>query len=183
MTSPRGLLTDRKSPSHERHARAAIYVANADGRGLRKLATIRAPEDTSAVTVRSASDGASSSSVNVIGNAQALALSPSILAALIRTSSGAHIELRKPLEVEPYRTLSVPRAIAPELTASGRRVVYRTGRTIRMIDAASGRVSVIATAVGNPIGLSIEGHRVAWAENVGSRGRIRAVVLRNGARQ
>jgi hypothetical protein len=29
-----------------------------------------------------------------------------------------------------------------------------------------------------PVGLSIEGKRVAWAENVGGRGRIRAVYLR-----
>jgi hypothetical protein len=35
----------------------------------------------------------------------------------------------------------------------------------------------VAETVGAPIGLSLEGNRVAWAENVKGRGRIRALNL------
>ena len=35
----------------------------------------------------------------------------------------------------------------------------------------------LAVAQVTPVGLSIEGRRVAWAENLNGRGRIRAVTL------
>jgi hypothetical protein len=57
----------------------------------------------------------------------------------------------------------------------GRTVVYRSARDVFVVGPGQAlRVRAAAT----PIGLSIEGRRVAWAENVGGRGRIRAFTVR-----
>jgi Tol biopolymer transport system component len=62
---------------------------------------------------------------------------------------------------------------------SGRWVVFRTGRAIRALDASTLRTSILAFARDGPIGLSVSGRRVAWAENACSctGGRIRALTL------
>jgi hypothetical protein len=66
----------------------------------------------------------------------------------------------------------------PALDAAGLTVIGRSGRRIWTYDIASGSSRQIATAASTPIGLSIEGHTVAWAENVRSGGRIRSLTLR-----
>lgn len=66
---------------------------------------------------------------------------------------------------------------APELDASGRTVILRVGKTIRALDTTSGSLKTVATASATPIGLSIEGGVVAWAENLHQGGRIRALKL------
>ena len=71
--------------------------------------------------------------------------------------------------------ISDPHFTGPVLDAAGTLVVGRSGRQIWLYDIASGRTQRIATAASAPIGLSIEGDTVAWAENVRSGGRIRAV--------
>jgi len=73
--------------------------------------------------------------------------------------------------------ISDPHFSAPELDAAGTLVVGRSGREIWVYDIASGRSRRIATAAAAPIGLSIEGHTVAWAENVRGHGRIRTVTV------
>jgi hypothetical protein len=73
-------------------------------------------------------------------------------------------------------TSPVPATTAPELSISTAGVVYHVGRSIRVV--GRGQVAVAASA---PMGLSIDGQRIAWAENVhvGSAlvGRIRALDL------
>jgi hypothetical protein len=73
------------------------------------------------------------------------------------------------------RNMSVQRFTAPDIDAYGARVVVRSGRDIWVVDASSGRARRVATASAMPIGLSISGRTVAWAENVRARGRIRVV--------
>jgi hypothetical protein len=63
----------------------------------------------------------------------------------------------------------------PDLDASGTLMVGRSGRSIWLYDIASGRAERIATAASAPIGLSIDGHTVAWAENLRAGARIRTV--------
>ena len=55
--------------------------------------------------------------------------------------------------------------------------MFRVGLSIRAVDVQSKAVTTVAKAAGMPVGLSIAGDRIAWAENVGGRGRIRAVTL------
>jgi len=108
------------------------------------------------------------STIATTGAPRAVALTPSYVAALIGN------------RVAVYRNGTVTRTSAPvfagtDLDASGRTVVGRAGRAIWALDATTGTARRIATAAGTPIGLSIEGHTVAWAENVHGHGRIRTV--------
>ena len=118
------------------------------------------------------------------GNPEAVALSGRIVAvlssngrlAVYAVSSGRRLWLIQ----LPLRSKLLP---AP-LSAAGTRIVYSRGKKIFVADAATRRIRQLATAARNwVIGLSIEGNRVAWAENIGAypnpvRGRIRAVQLR-----
>ena len=62
--------------------------------------------------------------------------------------------------------VAVSSTVAAPISAAGRYVVFATGRTIRALDVSTRRVGVGATAAAAPIGLSVEGTRVAWAENL-----------------
>ena len=62
--------------------------------------------------------------------------------------------------------------------ASDQLVVYRVGRVVKGIDVVTGAISRLVTTDATPIGLSLEGSRLAWAENVRGQGTIRAVFLR-----
>ena len=69
-------------------------------------------------------------------------------------------------------------SVAPAtLAASGPRLVIRVGLRILLFDTRSGRLASIALARATPIGLSIVGRRIAWAENVGRTARVRSVLL------
>jgi hypothetical protein len=59
--------------------------------------------------------------------------------------------------------------------ATGDAIVYRIGATIWGLDARTKRTRVLARAGSRPIGLSVDGSRVAWAENRGGRAYVRAV--------
>ena len=70
---------------------------------------------------------------------------------------------------------------AADISASDKGIVYRVGRHIRIANPATGVTRLLADATSTPIGVSIEGGRVAWAENRKQGGalkaRIRAVDL------
>ena len=74
-------------------------------------------------------------------------------------------------------TLRLPLGASPELSVGTGAIVFRVGRSIRVVDVHTKRIRTVAKAAGAPIGLSIAGNRVAWAENVAGRGRIRAITL------
>jgi WD40-like Beta Propeller Repeat len=71
------------------------------------------------------------------------------------------------------RDFQRPAAPAPELSAAGANVLSRTGKTIYLLDGKRGNERILAVAASKPFGLSIEGRRVAWADDGG----IRAVFL------
>jgi hypothetical protein len=77
------------------------------------------------------------------------------------------------LRVSPY---------AEGLVASGRWVVFWTAsdNAIRLLDTRSRKVSVAAIAKGRPIGLSVSGRRLAWAEALSRGSRIRSLTLPAG---
>lgn len=66
---------------------------------------------------------------------------------------------------------------ADEISLAGRWIVYRTARTIRIVDTRTSRQSVLTVAKGSVIGLSSEGRRVAWGEQRKGADLIRAVTL------
>jgi hypothetical protein len=58
-----------------------------------------------------------------------------------------------------------PAGTAAELDADGSRVVFRTRHSIELIDAATGRLSIVArTGAWSPSAVAVEGRTVVWAE-------------------
>jgi hypothetical protein len=94
---------------------------------------------------------------------------------LVRGRAGTRIAWYDATRGRLLGSVAVPRATSPALSATDRFVVFRVGRSIRALDVAGGLVRRLGIAAAPPIGLSVEGSRVAWAENVHGRGRIRAL--------
>lgn len=79
---------------------------------------------------------------------------------------------------EELRSVQVPSSARGPLSASGGRVVFAAGRTIRIGEIRSGQVRVLAHAGGPIVGVAINGRNVTWAENTGKNsGRIRTLRL------
>jgi Tol biopolymer transport system component len=102
----------------------------------------------------------------------------SLFALLIpRSKTQATIEIRS-ADGKLLRSVSVPRPWFDQFSMSGRWLVFRAGQTVRLLDAVTGRPTVLAQAPkASIVGLSIDGRRVAWAESTNKLSRIRAVVL------
>jgi hypothetical protein len=131
-----------------------------------------------AVQLRSARSGGVVRRIAVKGTVRALALSRSTVAVLVDAKAGRRLEF---FAVQPGRSLGqyrVPPSTAPEISVAATVVVFHAGRSIYVLDGDRGTIRFLATATSTPIGLSIEGPRVAWAENAHGRGRIEAVTLR-----
>jgi WD40-like Beta Propeller Repeat len=111
-------------------------------------------------------------------NLRGLAWSGSRLALLMpRSKTQATIEIRS-ASGKLLRSVNVPRPWFDQFSMSGRSIVFRAGKSVRILDAASGRTAVLAHAQNASIvGLSIDGRRVVWAESTYKRSRIRVVLL------
>jgi hypothetical protein len=66
------------------------------------------------------------------------------------------------------------------LTASDRLIAFRVKRSIRTVSLDSHETHVLTKAAATPIGLSLEGNRLAWAENLRGQYWIRALYV-NGS--
>lgn len=130
-----------------------------------------------AVEVRSAFTGALVSSFKPPGRVLALALTDERVAVLLSSETGSSIRAYATGSGALLGSWEVPAATSGELDLAKTRAVYRVGRTVRLLDLESGRSSVVAVARARPIGLSIEGRLVAWAENSAGRGRVKAVAV------
>jgi hypothetical protein len=106
---------------------------------------------------------------------EAIAHTPSFVAVLVKGFSGKRVALLDARTGRRMRQMPVASDTAPLLSAAGHRVVFVAGKSIQLIDARSGRITTIAQASVAPLGLSIEGRRVAWVENVRGRALIRAL--------
>jgi hypothetical protein len=133
---------------------------------------------TRAIAVRVASNGRLVARVHPRGTPEAIALSAHTLATLERTSGGLRIAWYASRTGRLRGSVPVPKATSPELSVSNMLIVFRVGRTIHTIDVATRKVRTVARAAAPPIGLSLVGSRLAWAENVRGKGRVR--ILRVG---
>ena len=129
------------------------------------------------VEIRDAGTGKVVTQVVPRGVPEAVALSGRALATLERSSLGLRLAWYDPNSGNPLGSTPVPRNTSPELSAGGRLIVFRVGRSIRAVDIDSHAVRTLTKAAATPIGLSVQGSRVAWAENVKGRGRIRALFV------
>jgi Tol biopolymer transport system component len=123
--------------------------------------------------------GATLGQFQVSGRVTALAVSKTTVAALIVDHSNSRIQIFLP---HP-RTVVLARRPSDDLAGgtaplptSGNTIIYHVRNAIYALDSRHGRPHLIAHASSRPIGLSIVGRRVAWAES-GKRARIRAITL------
>jgi hypothetical protein len=172
-----------RTPELVKGTAAAVLVAAASGRVAyaptasiaqdgRPLAGTRDP-----LEIRDVRNGSLVCSVHPKGRPIAIALSSTLFADLERTPLGLRLAWYAAGDCAPRGSVPVPLATSPELSASGRRIVFRDGRSIRVADAHTNAVRGVARAAATPIGLSIEGARIAWGENVRGHGRIRELLL------
>jgi hypothetical protein len=149
----------------------ASGTATADGR---PLASADVP-----VEVRDVDSGSLVASVSVPSKSPpvAIGLSNTVLALLGRSAGRLVLDWYGVPTGKPLGTLRLPRGAAPMLSVGDSTIVFRVGRSIRTVAVSGKRVRVVAKAAATPIGLSIAGTRIAWAENVAGRGRIRAITL------
>lgn len=152
-------------------ARVAI-----DGSGSRIVTRTTAAPARNAVEVRRTTSGAVVAAFDVRVLPRAVALAGSHVALLVRNGRRRAIELRT-LRGALSRTFAVPKPTGDEIFMSAHWIVFRTGNTIRAVDARDGRRLVLARAKPTIVGLSVDGRRVAWAEQGRTRSRIRALVL------
>lgn len=118
------------------------------------------------------------SRVAPVGRVRAIALDFHQLAVLIKRADGTNaVERYNPLRGTLMGTTSVPKTTASTLSVSKAGIVYRVGSKIYRI-AGDGTSKLVWKARGTPIGLSIEGKRIAWAENVKGRGHIMTLTTR-----
>lgn len=165
------------------HSQAALQVATAEGRiayvraagvdaGGRPVANAHLP-----LEIRTATTGKLVSRPRPDGVPVAIALSPHVLAVLARRGGKLHISWYDVASGRRVGILRVPPTTSPVLGASDRDVVFHVGRVIEALDLGSRRAHKLIKAAAPPIGLSLSGARVAWAENVDGHGRIRALSL------
>jgi len=147
---------------------AIRLVSLVDGR-----VSVLAPIRRSTVEIRNARSGRLVKRFAIHGYARAIALGSDYVAFLVNHNPGLRVELYS--LSGSFRTAAAVPSRVDALSAAGRNVVFATGHAIRRLDARTGVVSTLATAGRTPIGLTIEGRRVVWAENIRGVARIRAV--------
>jgi hypothetical protein len=135
------------------------------------------PAENGAVEVLAPRTGALVMSVSPTGSAYALALSRGALALLLKRTDGSYVIERYtvPAGTLLASTTVSARAAFGRLDIAHKWIVYSAGRQIRIVGPLGGD-RLLLRAPTFPIGVSIEGRRVAWAENNRGRHRIRAIL-------
>jgi TolB protein len=152
---------------------AGIYRVAADGSALKRLA----PDAHSAVDVRDARTGARVAFFTAPGYADSealLALSRSYLALRVEAD---RLYVHRPSTGALVASTRVPRSVGGIAVSDSGIVAFHVGRQIRAFDVQTRAARLIVTAAAKPVGLSIDGRRLAWVENRRNRATIRAVAL------
>jgi hypothetical protein len=110
--------------------------------------------------------------VGIVGG---IALAWPNLAVLVQRHDGTKAVELYDANTAALESATVVPAGASDLTIGTGGLVYRVARSIYTIRA--GRPALVWRVQVTPIGLSIEGRRVAWAANIKGRGRIVALTL------
>ncbi len=177
-------VVGRRTPVKVRGSGAAVAVSasGADVAFVRAVGTSTTDGHPLAaadvpVEVRDVLTGSLVTSVSPNGVPVAIALSGGALAILSRAAGKLVLDWYEMPTGKPLGSVRVPPTTTPALSAGDNAIVFRVGRSIRVVDVRTKNMRKIATAAATPIGLSIAGRRVAWAENVAGRARIRAITL------
>jgi hypothetical protein len=106
-----------------------------------------------------------------------ISLSSTLLAALERMPDGLRLAWYDRATGAPEGSVSVPATTTADIAAGADAIVYRVGRSIRVVDTGTTKSRELTRAASAPVGLSLEGQRVAWAENLKGTARVRALDL------
>jgi hypothetical protein len=109
------------------------------------------------------------------GTPVAIALTPHVLVSLERTADGLKLAWYSATSGAGMGSVGVPAGTAPEVSANDDVAVFRVGRFLHVLTFATGHSRTVARTVGIPVGVSLDGSRLAWAENIHGHGRIRAL--------
>lgn len=162
---------------------AAVEVATAAGEiayvPTGRLEQNGRPRPTADVPIAIVDAGSGQQVANVVpqGVPLAIAMSAHVLATLERTPIGLRLAWYDATTGRARGSIPVPKTTSAWLTASDELVVFRVGRSIRGVSVASHQSRRLTTAAATPIGLSLEGGRLAWAENLKDGSRIRAIYV------
>lgn len=174
---------DGRSAVHVPHSSPAVAVA-VSGSTVAYVPTGTVAKDGRPVATRrlrvevvEARTGEEISSVAPEGAPLAIALSAHVLATLERTPLGLRLAWYDRATGQAKGSVPVPKTTTPALTASDRLIVFRVGRSLRSVSVATHHVRVLARAATRPIGLSLQGNRLAWAENARGQYWIRALYV------
>jgi hypothetical protein len=131
----------------------------------------------SSIPVRSAQTGALVARIEPGGLPLGLALAPHVLVLLDRSAGEKRIDWYDAERGTRLGSVRVPRATSARIAASDRLIVYRVGNVLHAVDVrGNGPPRRLWKASTKPVGLSVKGTRVFWAENPGGKGRIRSLV-------
>ena len=111
------------------------------------------------------------------GTPVAITLAPHVLVMLERTVAGLKLAWYSATTGTGIGSVDVPPSTVPELSANDQIVVFRIARFLHVLTLATSHSRTVAETAGTPVGVSLEGSRLAWAENVKGRGRIRALYV------
>jgi hypothetical protein len=113
------------------------------------------------IEIRNATTGALVSSVSPTGAFRAATLTPTTLAVLV----GNKIVRYAVPSGRLLGSTSVAADTSSVLASGGGRIAFRRTRSIGVLDATSGRISMVMAATGRPAGVAIDGQTLAWAES------------------
>jgi hypothetical protein len=134
------------------------------------------PAEDGPVNVVDADTGAPVVTVSPTGTVQDLALSSDSLAVLVKKADGTHAIERYAVPAGTMMSSTSVGGQARDLDVAGKWIVYQVWRRINLIDPLGDR-QLLLMAPHRPLDVSIEGNRVAWAENGGGRHRVRAATV------
>jgi len=157
--------------------RGTIALVPADRRRSQNNSIQVAAAANARVEIRDAATGAVRASFVPKGRVAALGMDAEIAAVIVLSGKEARVEWYSAQSGKRLGASSVPRSIADNIDVSGHTIVLHRGKTILAVDTGTRQIRDLALASSSPVGLSIEGERVAWAEKVGNRGAIRAVTV------
>ncbi|HEU5476199.1 MAG TPA: hypothetical protein VFU64_00025 [Gaiellaceae bacterium] len=163
-------------------AMPALQLAASVGRiayipATRVLANRPGASTNSSIYVVDGVTGDPVSSAFVRGVPAAIALSPQVLAVLTQRGPRDRISWFSANDGTKLGSVLVSRRAEPQLAANDDLIVYRVGRVLHGISTATGVIRTLTKTGPSPVGFSLKGNQLVWAENRGNTGRLRALAV------
>jgi hypothetical protein len=132
------------------------------------------------VQVRRVADGGLVAALSASAPVRAIGLSSSVVAVLVAGDAKGpkRIEWYEPDTGASLGALDLPSQAGSDLSLSGRRILFRVGRQLRLLDTRTGRTRTVAAPQRTPFSPSLEGKRLLWAENAARGSVVRMVIVR-----